>query len=206
MDSPQSTYLYLLPVPDTGPRASGATQASAPLPAGDHTIEVIRKTPRRADGAFTVTVATDIEAPAAVTVTALAARYDATVHEASSFIFNFEPSTASSSQSPPAPTTRAVCELTARSCAGAAATTRVSWTRPAASSSRCLRTGLGRPDGGALHVCVIPRLALMSARDGHGSQRQPQRPSGRSGPAGRRRMAGGRVYGRSLRQRCRSNR
>ena len=29
--------------------------------------------------------------------------------------------------------------LTARSCAGAAATTRVSWTRPAASSSRCLR-------------------------------------------------------------------
>ena len=59
VSSDQSTAVYLLSDPhpeDTVPHASGTTHASAPLPAGNHQIEVARSKPRLTDGSFTLTV------------------------------------------------------------------------------------------------------------------------------------------------------
>ena len=97
MDSDQATYLYLLPYPyttETQHHASGATHASAPLAAGNHAIVVVRDTPRRANGGFTLTVDTDIEEPEPVTVTGLADSHSATVGELFSVGFAYEPAAA----------------------------------------------------------------------------------------------------------------
>ena len=63
--SDQATSVYVLsdPHPEgTAPHASGTTQASAPLAAGDYQIEVARSKPRLADGSFTLAVSTDATA------------------------------------------------------------------------------------------------------------------------------------------------
>ena len=67
VSSDQATSVYLLsdPHPDEdSPHASGTTQASAPLPAGNYQIEVARIKPRLADGGFALTVTATIIPPA----------------------------------------------------------------------------------------------------------------------------------------------
>ena len=59
VSSDQAINVYLLSDPhpdDTDPHASGTTQASAPLLAGDYMIEVARIKPRLTDGDFSLTV------------------------------------------------------------------------------------------------------------------------------------------------------
>ena len=113
LSSVRDTFLYVL----SGHGASGTrlhynddadsstfdSRLSVELAAGRYTIEATTYSARTA-GSFTVTVVTDIEddpvAAVAATVSGLAASYDATVGEPSSFMFSFEPSAAEPSVQP----------------------------------------------------------------------------------------------------------
>ena len=97
-DNDAPAYLDLVPPAGVGVEAQRAEGldpriSAAGLPAGKYTIETTHRDPRTAGGfAITVTAASAAAAPAAVTVTGLAARHDATVGRLFSLSsFGFEP-------------------------------------------------------------------------------------------------------------------